>query len=193
MGIGRADFARLLFFSLPFFLHSRFFCSLYSPTRVVRSFASTIGPCRLVRDCPTAKETEQMSVALRGSACTRLAKLLINAHGNLSFSLIPPLSFSLPYVKVSWVGPFGCPRVAIHATWIIQSRCFPVISDSRLLMKITWPRILRRSLHRKNSRTSDSFQLEKRNTKKKQYYRESRKDKLLFIRVAWKIWEMIVI
>ena len=102
-GINRADFAQLLFSFLSLSLFAVF---LFSPlsTRVARSFASTTMPtCAVLcaRDCPTAKETGQMSVALRGGAYTRFAKLLINSRCKtflfFSFFLLPlpPLSLSL--------------------------------------------------------------------------------------------------
>lgn len=102
------------FFFLSFpSLYSRFSCSPRFQPRVVRSFASTIGPCRcLCEGLPDCKGNRANVRRPRGGACTRLAKLLINAHGkNLSLSL--SLSFrALPrdirdcmtaHVKASWV------------------------------------------------------------------------------------------
>lgn len=78
-----------------------------SPSRTV-GFASTIGATSRRDRCgegyiPAAKETGQMSVAL-GDACTRFAKLLINAHGETSRYLLS--SFPLAPAHSRFCAPF---------------------------------------------------------------------------------------
>lgn len=88
MGIGRADFARLLFSFLSLSLSIRGFPLLSALNRgcaVVRVDNRAMPTC--AKDCPTAKETGQMSVALGERMHTPREAFNQRSRQNLSLSL----------------------------------------------------------------------------------------------------------
>lgn len=104
MGIGRADFAWLPFFlsSLP--LYSRLSCSLrFQPGLRGRSRRQS-GHAGLREGLLDCKGNRANVSRPRRGACTRLAKLLINAHGETSLFLSNPLALS----------PFFFPSLSVH-------------------------------------------------------------------------------
>jgi len=146
----RVDFAPGFSFFFPFSLSIHDLLSaLGQGCAVVRVDNRAMPTC--ARDCPTAKETGQMSGAPRGDACTRFAKLLINAHDKTFLFPILPLFLSLSlsfsasfralrdhtaaHVKASW--PVRCntrERPGSFSHDVIFLRWS--FSDSYLLIKI---------------------------------------------------------
>lgn len=188
MRIGRADFARLLFFFFSF------------PSSPVRGFPvlsplsraglrgrwrRQSGHADLREGLPGCKGNRANVSRPRGGRCMYTPREAFNQRSrrNLSLSLV----FSL-FRRASPRAPRDCTTAHVKAELdrparssvcrntreIIRSwRRLPVIS--RLLMKITRPGILRRSSHSENSRT-DSFSV----MMKKNKLQESR-EKIKFV------------
>lgn len=123
-----SDFTRLLspFFSLSLFIRGfPVLSALDQGCAVVR--VDNRAMSRLCEGLPDCKGNRANVSRRRRGACTRFAKLLINAHGKIFLFLSNPSalspSFSLSFrdymtahVKADWVGLFGRPQcVAIHA------------------------------------------------------------------------------
>jgi hypothetical protein len=141
--LGRSQ-PRTAFF---FFFNSRFSCSLFS-TRVAWSFASTIAPtCARDLGCKgnrvNVSRPQGRMHTLREAFNQRSRRnLSLSSFLSLALSVHRPVHSAITRSRTWKRVRLGQVRMVIRvlqyarATWIIQSRCRPQISDSRFLMKI---------------------------------------------------------